>query len=201
MKILFLTNNDISKSLQYWLKSEAKEDVIIWQEKVTMDVIAAHRLDFLISYNYRFLIKPDVISVMPRRIINLHISYLPWNKGAHPNLWSFLEDTPKGVTIHLIDAGLDTGDILAQQEIIIDEAKETLKSSYDILHNAIQELFINQWNLIKNFKINPQPQPPGGSKHLIKDFESVKDILGQQGWYIPIAELKKRYRKWKGLEP
>jgi len=199
MKILFLTNNDTSHSLQRWLGSEAKEDVIIWQENVTPEAIATHHPGFLISYNYRFLIKEDVISLLPTRIINLHISYLPWNRGAHPNLWSFLDETPKGVTIHLIDAGLDTGDILVQKEIAIDETKETLKSSYDMLHDAIRELFINHWNLIKNAKVTPLPQPAGGSKHLVKDFESIKGILGQEGWHIPIAELKTRYRKWKGL--
>ncbi len=32
---------------------------------------------------------------MPKKsIINLHISYLPWNKGAYPNVWSFIDETP-----------------------------------------------------------------------------------------------------------
>ena len=64
----------------------------------------------------------------------MHISLLPWNRGYHPNIWSFLEDTPKGVTIHYINEGIDTGDIIVQKEIVIDEDKETLKSSYEILH-------------------------------------------------------------------
>lgn len=46
--------------------------------------------------------------------MNLHISYLPWNKGADPNFWSCIDGTPAGVTLHHIDAGVDTGDIIAQ---------------------------------------------------------------------------------------
>jgi methionyl-tRNA formyltransferase len=201
VKILFLTNNnDTSYPLQRWLESVAKEDVIVWKETVTPEAIVGHHPGFLISYNYRFLIKPEIIRLLPRRIINLHISYLPWNRGAHPNLWSFLEDTPKGVTIHFVDPGLDTGEILVQKEMAIDETKETLKSSYDTLHSAIRELFINHWDLIKNGKITPHPQPAGGSKHSVKDFGPIKHILGQEGWNIPITELKKRYRKWKSSE-
>ena len=38
----------------------------------------------------------------------MHISYLPFNRGAHPNYWSFKDNSPKGVTIHFIDNGIDT---------------------------------------------------------------------------------------------
>ena len=60
-------------------------------------------------------------------------------------MWSFLEDTPKGVTIHYIDEGIDTGDIIVQKEVFIDEDKETLKSSYEILNKEIQALFKENW--------------------------------------------------------
>ena len=73
--------------------------------------------DFIISYGYRHILKKDILDKFPNMAINLHISLLPWNRGADPNLWSFLEDSPKGVTIHYLDYGIDTGDILAQQKV------------------------------------------------------------------------------------
>jgi len=73
------------------------------------------------------------------RAINLHPSLLPWNRGAHSNFWSFLEDTPKGVTIHIIDEGIDTGDILLQKKIKFDQSKETLRSSYGRLQQELQQ--------------------------------------------------------------
>lgn len=45
------------------------------------------------------------------------MSYLPYNKGTHPNYWSFIENTPKGVMIHEIDKGIDTGNIIVQKKI------------------------------------------------------------------------------------
>lgn len=197
MKILFLTNNEISEDLINWLRNEAKEEVIVFNGKISKEDILHYRPNFIISYNYRYIIKEEMLNLLPKRTINLHVSFLPWNKGAHPNLWSFLEDTPKGVTIHLMDKGIDTGDILLQREVAIDEKNETLLSSYLILHKNIQDLFISNWDKIKNFQITPKLQISGGSIHYKKDFERIKHILGNEGWNILINELKKRFRKFQ----
>ncbi|MCD8568399.1 MAG: formyl transferase, partial [Geovibrio sp.] len=90
----------------------------VLSERIDLPLIEEIKPDLIISYSYRYIIGEDVISAMNGGIINLHISYLPWNKGADPNIWSFLENTPKGVTIHKIDEGLDTGEILVQEELV-----------------------------------------------------------------------------------
>jgi len=51
------------------------------------------------------------------RVINTHPSYLPFNRGKYPYYWSIVEGTPFGVTIHLVERGIDTGPILWQEEI------------------------------------------------------------------------------------
>lgn len=61
---------------------------------------------------------------MKTPVLNLHISYLPWNRGANPNFWSFVENTKKGVTIHEIDEKLDKGKILLRKELEFDENRE-----------------------------------------------------------------------------
>ena len=53
-----------------------------------------------------------------KTLINLHISYLPYNRGSYPNYWSFKENTPNGVSIHHIDDGIDTGPVLVQKNHI-----------------------------------------------------------------------------------
>lgn len=198
MKVIFLTNNEISNNLVNWLIYDAAENVVVIGEVLSDKTIELHEPDLIISYNYRYIIKEDVIRLMPNKIINLHISLLPWNRGAHPNLWSFLEDTPKGVTIHVIDAGIDTGDILLQKEVLIEEAKETLKSSYNILHQEIQQLFKYSWNKMRKFEITPRPQPFGGSVHYKKDFERIRHLFQDEGWDIPIIELKRKYENLLG---
>ncbi|HHY79214.1 MAG TPA: formyl transferase [Thermoanaerobacter sp.] len=197
MNILFLTNNELSFSLYNWLKDDAKENVILFENKLNMDEVVSLKPDLIISYNYRYLIKKDIIEYMKKRIINLHISLLPWNRGAHPNLWSFLDDTPKGVTIHLINELIDAGDILFQKEVFFDEENETLKTTYFKLHDEIQNLFKSNWYKIKRGDYELIPQKEDGSIHYLKDFENLKDAIGLNDWNISIIELKKRYKNYK----
>jgi methionyl-tRNA formyltransferase len=193
-KIVFLTNNENTSDLIAWLVSIG-EDVTVVRERITPELVDKLKPDIMISYNYRFIIKPDVIAMMPSKIINLHASFLPWNKGAYPNVWSLLEDTPKGVTIHIINEGLDTGDILIQARVFIDEENDTLATSYGKIHTVLKTLFMSSWEKLKRGEFDTIPMPSGGSSHTIKDFdERVKPLLGDKGWDITIKELK---AKWK----
>lgn len=194
MKILFLSNNEITYPLVEWLKNDKNEEVICSTNRITPEYLKEILPDMIISYNYRYIIKEDVLEYYDKWIINLHTSYLPWNKGADPNLWSFLDDTPKGITIHLIDKGVDTGDILLQKRVCFDEEKETLLSSYKELHVEIQNLFKINWENIKTKHLVPKRQSEEGSMHYIKDFGKVRGILGEEGWDISINELKRRYK-------
>jgi len=198
MKVEFLTNNDISLSLADWLKQSRGEQVLINKERLNPENLKKRQPDLVVSYNYKYIIPPDVLGILPGKFINLHISLLPWNRGADPNFWSFVENSPKGVTIHLIDEGIDTGNILLQKEIIFNEEEETLASSYRKLHQALQDLFKSNWTHIRNFEIVPQTQiKEGGSIHYLKDFAKTKSILGDEGWNIPIPLLKKRFSEIK----
>jgi methionyl-tRNA formyltransferase len=175
MKVLFLTNNlEVTRPLLDWLKEvEGADNVTLFTESLTGNHFTAggpfSEVEFIVSYNYLPIVRPDVIALFPRRIINLHISLLPWNRGISPNIWSFLEGTPAGVTIHEIDAGVDTGDILLQREIVFDYDRETLKSSYEKSHELIGQLFRDNWHELKNGTIMPTPQGEGGSLHRRKD--------------------------------
>lgn len=196
MKILFLTNNEISYELFNWLKNEKNEGVVLYTEDINLDKLYELKPDLIISYNYKYIIKKNVIISMKKRIINLHISLLPWNRGASPNLWSFLENTRKGVTIHRIDEGLDTGEILLQKEVFFDENKETLKSSYIKLHKEIQRLFRENWNEIKNNEIASKPQVGDGSFHFVRESQAIERIINS--WDINISELKKKHKELIG---
>jgi len=176
MKILFLTNNEISLPLYNWLKNKG-ENVILCEEKINHIYIEQNNIDFIISYNYKTIIKPELIKLLPHKIINLHISYLPYNRGTYPNIWSFIENTPCGVTIHEIDNEIDTGNILVQEEIKYDFKVETLASSYQKSNEKLQSLFIENWDNIKTNKIKPKKQIGNGTFHLYKDFEPYKDLV------------------------
>ena len=106
MKILALTNDD-NPILDIILKSGCHVEAIT--KKIEPKDISDNGIDFIVSYRYRHIISPEVINEIGGKVINLHISLLPWNRGADPNFWSWLEDTPKGVTIHYVDKGINIG--------------------------------------------------------------------------------------------
>ena len=163
------------------------DEAIATEEKITSKSDLLQDVDFLVSYGYRHILKKDVLDKFLNHVINIHISLLPWNRGADPNLWSFLENTPKGVTIHYMDCGVDTGDILIQQEIYFSE-EETLRTSYDKLAEVAQNLFKKYWVDIRDGKIKSTPQASGGSYHRLCDRVPYKYLL-IKGWDTPVSEL------------
>ena len=144
--------------------------------------------DFLISYGFRHLIPASVLAPFGERAINLHISLLPWNRGADPNLWSYLEDTPKGVSIHVLDVGLDTGPLIAQREVC-DEPDDTLKTSYERLVTEIEALFCEVWPDVRASRVVSREQQGGGSVHRSADKQPYKNLL-TVGWDTPVSTLR-----------
>lgn len=135
---------------------------------------------------------------MGNRIINMHISYLPWNKGSDPNFWSFIEDTPKGVTIHQLSAELDKGDILLQERLEFDETVETFKTTYDTLNKKIVALLQTHWADLKDGQILPYRQSGIGSYHTKKQFRDL--MQGESlNWQETIHDFKIRKKASKKL--
>jgi len=185
-KILFLGPED--SPLYVWLQ-KLGENVIQTSDKVTTHFIEREKINFLLSFGYRHILRRDILDKFPNRAVNLHISYLPWNRGADPNFWSFVENTPKGVTIHYLDEGVDTGDIIVQEELKFDSENETLATSYEKLQSAIQELFKKHWRAIKSGTCQRYKQVGKGSSHKLKDKEALSHLL-TDGWNTPVSELK-----------
>jgi len=157
---------------------------------VTTDVLdasIASRYDYLVSYAYRHIIKPDVLNEMAGRNCNLHISLLPWNRGSDPNFWSWIDKTPKGVTIHEMDRGLDTGPIYCQQRLELND-NGTLRTTYDELSQAIERLFFLSWPLLRMSAITPTAQRSKGSYHRSSDKTALFDML-PEGHDTTIAHL------------
>lgn len=192
LTILFL-GGSLSKDLASWLEKEG-EKVFYTEEKVDACYVAALKPDMIVSYNYRYLLRKDVLRLPPKGAVNLHISYLPWNRGADPNVWSFLDDSPKGVTIHYIDEGIDTGDILVQEGVSLDNRNETLGSSYEKLHRAIQSLFKQNWVQLRDGSLQARPQPAAGSLHFSKDRRIFEPLIAEKEWDTPVRELKEKYK-------
>jgi len=188
MKVLFLGPRD--SHLYFFLNKQAQ--VVQTEEKITLNQIEEQGIDLIVSYGYRHIIRKPIIDKYDGKIVNLHISYLPWNRGAHPNVWSFVEKTPKGVSIHLVDEGIDTGDILFQKEVFLKET-HTLKESYEILKKEIEDLFAKNWLKIKTLQFKRTKQDPdGGSYHTKKQTEKYLKKLGISSWETEVKDLIER---------
>ncbi|MDA9327254.1 formyltransferase family protein [Flavobacteriaceae bacterium] len=138
--------------------------------------------DWIISYGYRHIIHKSIIDASKNKIINLHISYLPYNRGAHPNYWSFKDKTPKGVTIHFIDYGIDDGPILIQKKCHFTKL-DTLKTSYIKLKNEIEKLFYDNFDKIIENKIIAKPQIGKGTINF------KKNLPKQINWNINVNDI------------
>ena len=195
LKIIYLTNNFNSLELAEWLKKYGT--VIDIRDRLTLEMVKVEKPDFIISYNYGFIITKDIIDYMDGKIYNLHISYLPWNRGASPNFWSFIDDTPKGVTIHRVDYGLDTGKILFQKKCFFDETKETFMSTYNTLQREIINLFKENWENIINQSYILKEQLGGGSYHKVNDLKEIEKKCPFV-WTDNIDQYKKRYNNCVG---
>jgi methionyl-tRNA formyltransferase len=144
----------------------------------------------VVSHGYRIILRRAVLDRLPDRVINLHISLLPYNRGADPTLWSVLEDTPAGVTIHYIDEGVDTGDVIAQREVALSD-DDTLATAYDALQAELAALFRDQWPAIAAGTNARVRQPPGGTAHRVADRTRVEHLL-TDGWATRVGGLRGR---------
>jgi methionyl-tRNA formyltransferase len=157
----------------------------VWhtQEKIE----TTQGFDFVISYGYRHILKKSIIESSDAPIINLHISYLPWNRGAHPNFWSFFDCTPSGVSIHLIDEGVDTGPILYQRYVNFSKDQITFSQTYKQLILEIETLFKENLKEIVSGTYKPLAQRRKGSYHKVADLPSEFS-----GWDSNIQEEIRR---------
>ena len=133
--------------------------------------------DLTISFGFRHIIKKDVIESAPRPPINLHIGYLPFNRGTHPNFWAFYDGTPSGVTIHEIDDGIDTGPILVQEPIVFPQELTTFETTHAYLLQKIETLFAQNIDDILTGTLKPRAQRGKGTYHRASDLPE-----GFPGW-------------------
>ncbi|KZZ72024.1 hypothetical protein A3765_13575 [Oleiphilus sp. HI0130] len=86
------------------------------------DFLRKEHVDILVVYSMSSLLREEVFAAPKYGAINLHPSYLPQYPGPNPWFWRYLnQDERGGVTVHCIDAGEDTGDILLQQYYTVEK--------------------------------------------------------------------------------
>lgn len=164
--------------------------VFLYNEPINLEILIKLEIDYIICFGYKYIICKDVINHLPNRIFNLHISYLPFNKGYYPNLWSHIEKTPSGVSIHQIDEGIDTGKIHFRKKVEIEIQTNTLETSYLTLIQEIEKLFSDNWGLIRSGASRGFIPKEKGSYHLKREGDFVLEKLNE-GWKTKLIDLVK----------
>lgn len=195
--ILFLTNNKNALPLFEWISRRCRAE--IYSDRLTLAVLENMKPCIVVSYNYNYLVSGECIAFMKGGIINLHISMLPWNRGVSPNIWSFIDSTPKGVTIHMLSEGLDEGAVLFQREMYFNSKEETFASAYAKLNEAIVDLFKEHWDEIRTggYKKFAKKQQGTGSYHTKADLKKLRERIPFE-WTDNIADFLNQYQVLKG---
>jgi len=115
-------------------------------------------VDLLISVACPKILKRILYESLPNGAINFHTGYLPRYRGINPLFWSMLNKELKtAISIHYINDYIDSGDIIVQKEIIIENGdsldslyKKVLTSGPSCLNIAIKDIMMNKLSLIKN---------------------------------------------------
>jgi len=147
--------------------------------------------DFILSFGFRKIINENFITKIKKPIFNIHLSYLPFNRGAHPNFWSFIEKTPAGVSIHKIDKGIDTGNIIFRKKIYFNinlNKFSTFKKTYNYLFLEAEKLFKKNFDKIYNKKYKKILNNSKGTFHYKKDLPKW-----MKNWNMNISLAKKIY--------
>ena len=118
-KIIVITNKN-DTGVDSWQRSlfkfAAENKVSIGQ----LEDIYSKEINVFLSLEFDRIVKPELFNT--KNLYNIHFSLLPKYKGMHTSVWPILNgDKSSGVTLHKIDHGIDTGNIVAQREFSISE--------------------------------------------------------------------------------
>ena len=121
-----------------------------FREKECIHMLQKLNLDYIICIHFPYIVPKEILSIPKYGVINLHPAYLPYNHGWHTPTWAILENTPIGATLHYMDEGIDTGDIIHQKKMDISPG-DTADSLYKKLMILEFEIFKEAWQSLVDY--------------------------------------------------
>lgn len=123
------------------------------------DAIRALEPDLVIVVSYGVILPKSFLKIPKLGCINVHPSLLPKYRGSAPIQWAVLNgDEETGVSIMYLDEGMDSGDVIKQEKVKIDE-NETTGELWDRLSKIGADLLLEVVKNIENGKEERYPQP------------------------------------------
>lgn len=126
-------------------------------------------LDYIFNIDSFTIIKPSIFNIPKFGVVNFHNSYLPHYRGSNATSWGIINDEKEfGVTWHLIDSGIDTGNILFQK--LFDVRKN--ETARTLIFKCIEEgikLFRNNISDLLNDNLESRKQIGEGRTYYRKN--------------------------------
>ncbi|MSQ14466.1 MAG: methionyl-tRNA formyltransferase [Dehalococcoidia bacterium] len=161
------------------------------------EIIAWLRPEMIVLAAYGILLPKAVLDIPARGSLNVHPSLLPRYRGASPVTWPILcGDAETGVSIFLMDAGMDTGPILSQRSVLL-KGDETTGSLTGLLAGVGADLLLATIPKWLAGEITPVPQDDSKASltRLLKKDDGYID------WRFTAMEIERRvrgYNPWPG---
>ncbi len=109
----------------------------------TIEVVKRTRPDVIVVNSWYSWMPPELYALPPHGTLNLHDSLLPKFAGFSPALWALISGEPEfGLTVHRMDQGLDTGDILIQRRLPIgpaDTGTDLVRRGIELIPGALRD--------------------------------------------------------------
>ncbi len=142
----------------------------------TLELLRSLKPDIGVSAMFDYILRKPVLNLFPQGCLNLHPSYLPFNRGQYPNVWSIVDGTPAGVTLHYMAETIDTGDIVGQMETPV-SPYDTGETLYRRLEEDCLDLFKRTWPLVRAGMAPRTPQElDKGTCHRVRDVDAIDPI-------------------------
>lgn len=151
-----------------------------------LDDIYDRNVDLFLSLEFDRIVKPERIST--DRVYNVHFSLLPKYKGMYTSVWPILNgDSLSGVTLHEIDSGIDTGEVVAAKEFKVSSSDRSQDCYRKFIKNSKILLDQEFGNIIGEKKPCSKKQPwEGASYHpgSSLDFSNLTIDFNKTAWEV-----------------
>lgn len=177
VRMVFLGLNRLGERLYQWLVDRNDANVLsLITEPSQYPTIEALDPELIVSAGHRSIVPDEILRIPDLGAVNVHPSYLPYNRGANSNVWSILKDEPAGVSIHYMTTEVDAGPIIGRREVPVfpDDTGDTL---YQRLETEQFDLFVETWPSIRDGTADTISQELGSGTHFYKeDFTNLFEL-------------------------
>lgn len=146
-----LVNYAQSNTIDYVISENVNSEAYI-------EKIKKYECDLFVSMSFNQIFKDTIINLPKLKTINCHAGKLPFYRGRNVLNWVLINDEKEfGITVHYVDEGIDTGDIILQETYPITD-EDDYKSLLNLAYEACASLLIRAVLLIKEGKVRAVKQ-------------------------------------------